>query len=66
MRNTVSQFKRFIGRKFNDPEVQHELKRGIPYQVIEQPGGKIGIKVGEHVKVETCMTLSIHAFAVSL
>ena len=46
VKNTVSQFRRFIGKKFDDPEVQKELKRNIPYTILEQPGKKIGIKVG--------------------
>ncbi|XP_028406381.1 97 kDa heat shock protein-like [Dendronephthya gigantea] len=46
VRNTVSQFKRLIGKKFSDADIQHELKtRMIPYTIVEQPDGKIGIKV---------------------
>ena len=46
MKNTVSQFKRLIGKKFSDPDVQNELQtRMIPYTIVEQPEGKIGIKV---------------------
>lgn len=44
LRNTISQFKRFIGKKFSDPSVQEDLKH-VPYQVVEQPGDGIGIKV---------------------
>lgn len=43
-KNTISQFKRLIGRKFNDPAVQEELGK-LPYKVIETDGGGIGIQV---------------------
>ena len=42
----MSQFKRLIGKKFSDPDIQHELQsRMIPYDIVEQPDGKVGIKV---------------------
>ncbi|XP_017844075.2 heat shock 70 kDa protein 4 isoform X1 [Drosophila busckii] len=44
MKNTVGGFKRLLGRKFNDPHVQHELK-SIPARVESRPDGNIGIKV---------------------
>ncbi|XP_034102710.1 heat shock 70 kDa protein 4 isoform X1 [Drosophila nasuta] len=44
MKNTVGGFKRLLGRKFNDPHVQHELK-SIPARVEERNDGSIGIKV---------------------
>lgn len=43
MKNTITGFKRLLGRKFNDPEVQKELK-SIPYKVEQRPDGGIGIK----------------------
>lgn len=43
-KNTVSQFKRFIGRKYKDPAVQEELKR-TPYNVVETENGGIGMQV---------------------
>ncbi|KAL5293096.1 HSPA4L family protein [Megaselia abdita] len=43
MKNTITGFKRLLGRKFNDPQVQKELT-SIPYKVEQQPDGGIGIK----------------------
>ncbi|XP_031630545.1 heat shock 70 kDa protein 4 isoform X2 [Contarinia nasturtii] len=52
MKNTVSNFKRLLGRKFNDPAIQDELK-ALPYRVEALPNGGIGIRVSymeqEHV-----------------
>ncbi|XP_017068311.1 heat shock 70 kDa protein 4 isoform X2 [Drosophila eugracilis] len=44
MKNTVGGFKRLLGRKFNDPHVQHELT-SIPARVESRSDGSIGIKV---------------------
>lgn len=44
MKNTISGFKRLLGRKCNDPHVQHELST-IPYRVEPRSNGDIGIKV---------------------
>nr|CAB38172.2 heatshock protein cognate 70Cb [Drosophila melanogaster] len=44
MKNTVGGFKRLLGRKFNDPHVQHELT-SIPARVEARGDGSIGIKV---------------------
>ena len=44
LKNTVSQFKRLIGRKFSDPVVQDEKKR-LSCQLVERPGDCIGVKV---------------------
>lgn len=44
MKNTIHCFKRLLGRKYNDPHVQQELKY-LPFSVIQQPNGGIGIKV---------------------
>jgi len=44
MKNTIYGFKRLLGRKYNDPHVQQELKY-LPFWVIQQPNGSIGIKV---------------------
>ncbi|XP_065362261.1 heat shock 70 kDa protein 4 isoform X2 [Calliphora vicina] len=44
MKNTVSGFKRLLGRKFNDPHVQRELS-SIPTKVEALPDGSIGFRV---------------------
>ncbi|XP_044176399.1 97 kDa heat shock protein-like isoform X1 [Acropora millepora] len=44
LKNTVSQFKRLIGRKFSDPIVAEERKRQTCV-LVEQPGNSIGAKV---------------------
>jgi len=44
MRNTVSHFKHFIGRKFMDPVVQREIGR-LPYEVVKTAEGDVGIRV---------------------
>ncbi len=40
--NTVFSIKRFMGRKFNDPEVKRALSR-VPYRVAEAPNGDIRV-----------------------
>jgi len=44
LKNTVSQFKRLIGRKFSDPIVMEEKKR-LSCQLLERPEDCIGVKV---------------------
>jgi molecular chaperone DnaK len=43
--NTISSIKRFMGRKYNDPQVQRALEH-IPYQVKEAPNGDIRVVMG--------------------
>ena len=43
--NTISSIKRFMGRKYKDPEVQRALKH-VPYQVKEAPNGDIRVVLG--------------------
>jgi molecular chaperone DnaK len=45
-KNTVFSVKRFIGRRFQDPEVQRDLKL-VPYEVREGEKGGVDIKIGE-------------------
>ncbi|XP_075213626.1 uncharacterized protein LOC142319840 [Lycorma delicatula] len=42
--NTIHGFKRLLGRSYNDPAVQQEL-RDLPYKVVKQNNSSIGIKV---------------------
>jgi len=44
VKNTIHGFKRLLGRKYNDPQVQSEL-RFLPYKVTPQADGSIGIHV---------------------
>jgi molecular chaperone DnaK len=44
--NTVFSIKRFMGRKYSDPEVQRALEH-IPYEVKEAPNGDIRVVMGD-------------------
>ncbi|XP_037807800.1 heat shock 70 kDa protein 4 isoform X1 [Lucilia sericata] len=54
LKNTVSGFKRLLGRKFNDPHVQRELS-SIPTKVEALPDGSIGFRVN-YLDQEQCFT----------
>ncbi|XP_035681259.1 heat shock 70 kDa protein 4-like isoform X2 [Branchiostoma floridae] len=43
-KNTVYQFKRFLGRRFQDPQVQSELQH-VQYRAAEMPDGSTGMKL---------------------
>ena len=43
--NTVFSIKRFIGRKFNDPDVQRDIKL-VPYKVSAAPNGDVQVALG--------------------
>jgi molecular chaperone DnaK len=44
--NTIFSIKRFMGRKFNDPEVRRAVSR-IPYKVTEAPNGDVRVILDE-------------------
>lgn len=44
--NTVFSIKRFMGRKYSDPQVQRALEH-VPYQVKEAPNGDVRVVLGE-------------------
>jgi len=43
--NTIFSIKRFMGRKFNDPAVQHALEL-VPYKVTAAPNGDVRVWMG--------------------
>ncbi len=45
-KNTIFSVKRFMGRKYKDPEVQRALEF-VPYEVREAPNGDIRVVMGE-------------------
>jgi molecular chaperone DnaK len=44
--NTIFSIKRFMGRKYNDPEVQRAIEL-VPYKVSEAPNGDIRVIMGD-------------------
>ena len=46
---TVSSIKRFIGKKFDDPEVQKDISY-VPYEVVAAENGDIRVKLGGEIK----------------
>lgn len=44
MKNTIYNFKRLLGRKYNDPFAQTEMK-SMPFKTSQQANGNIGIHV---------------------
>ena len=44
--NTIFSIKRFMGRKYNDPETQHSIAH-VPYKVAEAPNGDVRVVLGD-------------------
>ncbi|KAG8201418.1 hypothetical protein JTE90_024291 [Oedothorax gibbosus] len=44
LKNTLTSFKRLIGRKYTDPVIQQELQY-VPYETCQLPNGEVGIEV---------------------
>jgi len=44
--NTIFSIKRFMGRKFNNPEVRRALEL-VPYKVLEAPNGDVKVVMGD-------------------
>jgi molecular chaperone DnaK len=44
--NTVSSIKRFMGRKFSDPDVQRDIKL-VPYKISAAPTATSQVKMGD-------------------
>jgi molecular chaperone DnaK len=52
-KNTIQSVKRFIGRRYSDPEVKKELER-MPYETRARKDGGVDIKIGDkwHTPIE--------------
>jgi len=58
-KNTLWGWKKLVGRKFNDPIVQREIRR-LPYEVVEGPNNSIAIKVHYMGEKQLFTTEQIH------
>ena len=44
--NAVTEVKRLIGLKYNDPEVQNLMNKDVfPYEIVEGPNGDVAIQI---------------------
>jgi len=60
LKNTIHGFKRLLGRKYNDPQVQNEL-RFLPYKITPHANGSINIHVNiTSIKKKIILYISIN------
>ncbi|OQA44165.1 MAG: Chaperone protein DnaK [Parcubacteria group bacterium ADurb.Bin305] len=59
--NTIFEVKRFIGRQYDDPEIQAELKK-LPYETRKSKDGGVEIKMGEPPKGGWFSPIEISSF----
>ena len=62
--NTIYDIKRFMGRKFNDPVVQEEMKR-VPYKVVRADGDRVKVEVTYKGEVKQFSAEEISAMILS-
>lgn len=61
VKNTIHGFKRLLGRKYNDPQVQGEL-RFLPFKITPQTDGSIGIHVSVAASIEKNDFINLYFF----
>lgn len=44
IKNTINNFKRLLGRKYDEPDVQEEMKT-LPFKCIKLEDGTVGVEV---------------------
>jgi heat shock protein len=64
LKNTIFGFKRFIGRKFDDPWIQSEAQR-LPFAIGETKSGEVGINVNYLGEQQTYSAQQITAMLLS-
>lgn len=46
-KNTIHNFKRLLGRRYTDAQVQQE-KQECAYPIVEGPNGSVNVEVSDH------------------
>ena len=59
-RNTVSQLKRLMGKKYSDPQVQQDL-HSFPFKVAAGPNGECLFEVGDDAAGISCQGVRAYA-----